>query len=39
MTRDSYNRFLRSDIYRDSLNSARKKVNKIFVLPNRMKIE
>ncbi len=26
MTRDSYNRFLKSDIYRDTLGSAKKKV-------------
>lgn len=30
MTRDSYNRFLRSDIYRDSLVSAKKKLSKKF---------
>ncbi len=27
MTRDSYNRFLRSDTYRESLASAKKKVS------------
>ena len=32
MTRDSYNRFLRSEAYRDSLASAKKKVLKNFVL-------
>lgn len=34
MTRDSYNRFLRSDIYRDSLVSAKKKVYIFIIIKN-----